>query len=112
MVPMEVAMEEQEQQFLLGDEQESRFYTCHVCGDNWLSVKEVKSDGRCTVTFIHQMGMTPQLKRVARVQTPVLIDEGSVEDWEYYFDDEPVAEENWRDELDERRSVLKSVCMN
>ena len=111
MVPMEVAFEEEEAS-LLGQEQESRFYTCHVCGDNWLSLKEMNDQGEYTVTFIHQMGMSPQLKRVAHTQTPVLLQEGTVDDWNYFLDDEQVAEENWRAALNERRDILKSVCMN
>ena len=66
MMPMEVAVEEQGDS-LIDTDQESRFYTCHVCGDNWLSVKEVGDDGDCRITFVHQMGMAPVLKRVAHI---------------------------------------------
>ena len=97
---------------LMGGEQESRFYTCHVCGDNWLSVKETTPDGTCRITFVHQMGTEPQLKRVAQMETPVLIGEDTVEEWTYYFDDDPVGEEDWKERLSDRRDVLKSVCMN
>ncbi|PSQ93569.1 MAG: hypothetical protein BRD52_00900 [Bacteroidetes bacterium SW_4_67_19] len=79
---------------LMGGEQESRFYTCHG------------------ITFVHQMGTEPQLKRVAQMETPVLIGEDTVEEWEYYFDDDPVGEEDWKERLSDRRDVLKSVCMN
>jgi hypothetical protein len=97
---------------LMGGEQESRFYTCHVCGDNWLSVKETTPDGTCRITFVHQMGTEPQLKRVAQMETPVLLGEDSVEEWNYYFDDDPVGEDDWKERLSDRRDVLKSVCMN
>lgn len=97
---------------LMGGEKESRFYTCHVCGDNWLSVKETTPDGSCRITFVHQMGTEPQLKRIAQMQTPVLIGEDTVEEWEYYFDDDPVGEDDWKERLSDRRDVLKSVCMN
>ena len=39
------------------EDHESRFFTCHVCGDNWLSVREDSEDATCHITFIHQMGM-------------------------------------------------------
>ena len=41
----------------LGGEHEARFFTCHVCGDNWLSVKQTDFGGDCRITFVHQMGM-------------------------------------------------------
>ena len=110
MVPMEVALEQEP--YLPQGNQESRFYTCHVCGDNWLSLKEVDEQGECTLTFIHQMGMSPQLKRVAHMQTPVLIQDETVRDWEYFLDDEQVGEVSWQEALDERRDILKSICTN
>jgi hypothetical protein len=97
---------------LVGGEQESRFYSCQVCGDNWLSVKEKSAGGECTLTFVHQMGTSPTLKRVAHMSNHVVISEDSVEEWEYYLGDEPIPEERWHDKLSDRRDVLKSVCMN
>ena len=107
---MEVALEEES--YLPQENQESRFYTCHVCGDNWLSLKEVDEEGECTLTFIHQMGMSPQLKRIAHMQTPVLIQGETVNDWEYFLDDEQIGETSWQETLDERRDTLKSICTN
>jgi hypothetical protein len=112
MVPMELHMEDAEELDVLNGDKESRFYTCHVCGDNWLSIKETELDGDCQITFIHQMGMEPQLRRIAHVDTPVVINENTVDHWEYYVDDEVVAEDEWRDVLDQRRNILKSICTN
>jgi hypothetical protein len=71
--PMQVVLDADEHEIdhLLGEEQESRFYSCQVCGDNWLTVKEKTADGNCTVTFVHQMGTSPVLKRVAHCSVPV-----------------------------------------
>ena len=96
---------------LTNGEQESRFYSCHVCGDNWLAVKEQEIEG-CQVTFIHQMGMAPVLKRVAHMQTHIVINESTVENWKYYLDDEMIDEVAWLAKLNDRRQVLKSVCSN
>jgi len=95
-----------------GDEQDSRFFTCHVCGDNWLSVREDAEDATCHITFIHQMGMAPVLKRVAHMATHIVLNESTVESWEYFLDDEQVEEEVWLAKLSGRRKVLKSVCSN
>lgn len=113
-MPMQVILEDDaddELDDLLGGEQESRFYSCQVCGDNWLSVKE-KSAGECTITYVHQMGTSPVLKRVAHMTNAIVIDDENVEEWEYYVGDEPVQEDEWHDTLSDRRDVLKSVCMN
>jgi len=104
--------DEFETEDLLDDDQESRFYSCQVCGDNWLTVKETTPDGECTITFVHQMGTSPVLKRVAHMSNSIVVDEENVDEWEYYLGDEPVAEDRWRDKLEDRRDVLKSTCMN
>ena len=112
MVPMHVVNEdEEENDAVLGEEQESHFYTCQVCGDNWLTVKETAADD-CQITFIHQMGMQPVLKRVARMQTPVLLQKSTVDHWDYYLDDELVEKEAWQSRLTDRRKILKSICSN
>ncbi len=90
---------------------ETRFYTCRVCGDNWLSVRESYM-GDHTVTFVHQMGMTPELKRVAHIEPPQASQSPSIDYWEYYLDDEEVSPEAWHDQLVTRRRVLKSICSN
>lgn len=93
------------------DEQESRFYSCHVCGDNWLSVRV--SDGSDTrITFVHQMGMQPMLKRTAHVPMPFLGSDQAVERWDYFVGDDAVGEDEWRELLARRRFVLRSVCTN
>jgi hypothetical protein len=104
--------EEEEVEHLLGEEQESRFYSCQVCGDNWLSVKEKTADGQCTITFVHQMGTSPVLKRVAHMDNPVVVSDDHVEEWEYYKGDELVAEAEWQNILDDRRETLKATCVN
>lgn len=114
LTPMQVVIDDQSDEMdeLLGDEQESRFYSCQVCGDNWLSVKEKSADGECTITFVHQMGTSPVLKRVAHMNNPLVVNEDTVDEWEYFLGDEPVGKDEWHDTLSDRRDVLKSVCMN
>ncbi|MFV1981596.1 MAG: hypothetical protein ACC655_10615, partial [Rhodothermia bacterium] len=55
-----------------GDEQ-SRFYSCHVCGDNWLSIRRRGDYGQSKVTFIHQMGVEPVLRRIAHLQAELVL---------------------------------------
>jgi hypothetical protein len=112
LLPMEVQPDDAEA-LDLGplDEHEAQFFTCHVCGDNWLSVREVQA-GDCTITFVHQMGMKPLLKRVAHLSTPVVMTEGTVEHWAYYLGDNEVEEDDWRQRLAKRREVLRSICTN
>lgn len=114
LIPMQVVVDEETDEIseLIGGEQESRFYSCQVCGDNWLAVKETMPDGECTVTYVHQMGTSPVLKRVAHLSNHVVLNDDSVDDWDYYLGDEPVPEDRWHDKLSSRRDVLKSVCMN
>lgn len=94
------------------EDRDSTFYTCQVCGDNWLSVKDVDPSGKCQLTFIHQMGAEPQLKRVASMQTSVVINDGTVENWDYFSGEEQVDEDKWREQLYQRREILKSICCN
>ena len=93
------------------DETEARFFTCHVCGDNWLSVRRVEH-GDCQITFVHQMGLQPLLKRVAHMQSPVVMSNSAVDRWDYLIGDEPVDEDQWREELGDRRLVLRAICSN
>ena len=109
MVPVEVLLDGEEPPTA---EQESRFFTCHVCGDNWLSVKETSHEGNAQVTFIHQMGMEPVLKRIAYLEGPPLVQDDRAEDWVYFIDDEEADEEAWFDRLADRRQMLKSICSN
>jgi hypothetical protein len=111
MIPTDVDVETDDPA-LSATEHESRFFTCHVCGDNWLSVKEIYSEGDSQITFIHQMGMEPVLKRVAHLHSEVGRRDETVDHWEYYMDDEMIAEELWQEKLESRRSVLKSICSN
>lgn len=97
---------------LLGTDQESQFYSCHVCGDNWLSVKETESTGGFKITFVHQMGMSPTLKRVAYMDPVLSAGELGADDWEYFLDDQQVEEHSWRQKLVNRRKILKSICSN
>ena len=108
---MEVAIEDGDGH-LYGEEQESRFYSCHVCGDNWLSLKETNDEGNCTVTFVHQMGMSPTLKRIAHMQTPVVLKDDTVDGWHYFVGEEETDQDSWRKELKDRRFELRSMCMN
>jgi hypothetical protein len=113
--PMQVVFEDEDDDApseLLGEEQESRFYSCQVCGDNWLSVKETTADGECTITFVHQMGTSPVLKRVAHMTNSIVVDDDNVEEWEYYLGDEPIDEDEWEETLSDRRETLKSTCVN
>ena len=109
MVPMEVSLESDE----LDDQNaDSKFYTCHVCGDNWLSVREEEDTGESRVTFVHQMGMSPILKRVAYLRKHVVLQETTIQKWEYFFDDEVIEENRWQEKLASRRKILKSICTN
>jgi hypothetical protein len=112
MLPMELEEAEAEAEGLhLLDEHEARFFTCHVCGDNWLSVRRVEN-GDCRITFVHQMGLQPLLKRTARMSTPVILTEATVEAWEYFMGEDEVDEDAWRGRLDERRQTLRSIASN
>jgi len=79
---MQVVFEEEEENLghLIGEEQESRFYSCQVCGDNWLSVKEKTADGDCSIMFVHQMGTSPVLKRVAHMDNAIVVSDDNVEE--------------------------------
>ena len=112
MLPMELEEAEAEAEGLhLLNEHEARFFTCHVCGDNWLSVRRVEN-GDCRITFVHQMGLQPLLKRTARMTTPVVLTEATVEQWEYFLGDDAVDEDDWRERLDQRRQTLRSIASN
>ncbi|MFP4228690.1 MAG: hypothetical protein ACLFTE_07675 [Salinivenus sp.] len=112
--PMQVVLDEENEEVhhVLGEEQESRFYSCQVCGDNWLSVKEKTAEGDCTITFVHQMGTSPVLKRVAHMDNPIVVSDENVEAWEYYKGEKQIGEDEWRDTLSDRRETLKATCMN
>lgn len=110
MLPMEIEADEAEE-MELSDDQEARFYTCHVCGDNWLTVRRVEN-GECKITFVHQMGLQPVLRRTAVMTTPIVLSEQTVDHWAYYLGEDEVDEERWLDRLDERRRVLRSICSN
>ncbi len=110
MAPMEVSVSESnELEVVQGD---SKFYSCHVCGDNWLSVRENEAAGESRVTFVHQMGISPILKRIAFFQRDDILQDATVDKWEYYFDDEEIDETEWQEKLENRRRVLKSICTN
>jgi len=111
--PMQVVFDEDDDvDDLIGEDQESRFYSCQVCGDNWLTVKETSTSGECTITFVHQMGTSPVLKRVAHMSNSIVVNEENVDEWEYFLGDEPVEEDEWEDRLSDRRDTLKSTCVN
>ncbi len=95
-----------------GDGEQSRFYSCHVCGDNWLSIRRFDDLGQSKVTFIHQMGVEPILRRIAHLQAELVLNDRTVDRWEYYLDDDEVAEGEWLDRLEDRRKVLKAICSN
>ena len=114
MIPIEVAIEEDpgDLSALLDHEPESRFYTCHVCGDNWLSVTEQEGGGQCKITLVHQMGMSPVLKRITHTHTLVFRKDEPAADWTYFLDDQEIDQEVWLDKLSKRRQVLRAICMN
>jgi hypothetical protein len=125
MVPMEVELPEAEEEqdgqqeeeeldldLTQDSEQESQFYTCQVCGDNWLSIKVEDKGGDTEITFIHQMGIQPVLKRVAHMTTHIVLNEDTVAHWVYYLGEEEVEENDWHEQLEERRQMLKSICCN
>ena len=114
MIPMDVALEEDPDEIaaLYDQEPESRFYTCHVCGDNWLSVKEQEGAGQCKITFVHQMGMSPVLKRIAHTRAVFVRTEETTQDWTYFLDDQEIDQEVWLEKLSKRRRVLRAICTN
>jgi hypothetical protein len=93
-------------------QEESRFYSCHVCGDNWLSIRRLDTEGDCKITFIHQMGVQPVLRRVAHVETEIVVADDKVRSWEYFLDETEVEEGEWLGRLADRRKVLKAICTN
>lgn len=94
------------------ESEESRFYSCHVCGDNWLSIRKLDPAGDAKITFIHQMGVQPILRRVAHVTPEIAPAEEAVQHWEYYLDEVEVEEGEWLGRLADRRKVLKAICTN
>ena len=111
MLPMDLEADETDELDFMTDEHEARFFPCHVCGDNWLSVRRVEG-GDCRITFVHQMGLQPLLKRTATMTTSIVLNEDTVDRWDYFLGDSEVGEGRWRDTLDERRRVLRSICTN
>ena len=111
MLPMDLEADETDELDFMTDEHEARFFTCHVCGDNWLSVRRVEG-GDCRITFVHQMGLQPLLKRTATMTTSIVLNEDTVDRWDYFLGDSEVGEGRWRDTLDERRRGLRSICTN
>ena len=107
---MEVSVAEEDEVKDAGSD--STFYSCHVCGDNWLSVREDETEGDTRVIFVHQMGMSPVLKRIAFLQRDDVLQDTTVDKWEYYFDDEEIEENTWQEKLLNRRKILKSICTN
>ncbi len=114
MIPMEVAIEEdsKDASALFEQEPESRFYTCHVCGDNWLSVKEHEGVDHYKITLVHQMGMSPVLKRIAHTRAFMTRHEEPTGKWTYFLDDQEIDQEVWHDKLSKRRRVLRAICTN
>src|SRR5690554_1576361 len=116
VVPMDVIVENEDEiedvDELFSTDQDSQFYSCHVCGDNWLSVRETESGGGFKVTFVHQMGMAPTLKRIAYLAGGTDAYDLSDEEWEYFLDDQQVEATSWRQKLSNRRQILRSICSN
>lgn len=113
MVPLDVEVDMSElDEAPFSPDAESKFYSCHVCGDNWLTVKEEETEGDYQITFVHQMGMQPTLKRIGHMPTPVIVSENAVDYWEYFLDGEPIDEDIWHKKLTLRRKILKSICSN
>ncbi|MEM8599837.1 MAG: hypothetical protein AAGF99_07950 [Bacteroidota bacterium] len=97
---------------VLDADPDARFYSCHVCGDNWLAVRTTPpAKARAIVTFIHQMGLTPTLKRIAYLH-PRLNAHDEVERWVYFRDDDEIDEAEWTAHLLRRRRTLRSICTN
>lgn len=111
MVPMKVQVKG-EDVTLPGGKQESLFYTCHVCGDNWLSIKETAAYGESRIIFIHQMGISPLLKRVASLEEDQATARQDVGHWSYFLGDDEISEGQWKEKLEDRRRMLKSICTN
>lgn len=100
------------QVLLLGGEHESRFFTCHVCGDNWLVVRITLAGGGTRITFIHQMGIEPTLRRCTNLTSPTQLMQVDALAWDYFLGDDVVPEGEWLAVLRQRRLVLRSTCSN
>jgi hypothetical protein len=109
LVPMDVE-EIEINDHVIDADPDARFYSCHVCGDNWLAVRTADA-ATATLTFIHQMGLTPTLKRVAHLHTPAATRD-EVDHWAYYRDDDEIDESEWKEHLTRRRRTLRSICTN
>jgi hypothetical protein len=112
MLPVDVVLDPEEAEPMPAKDQESRFFSCHVCGDNWFSLKETDQSGCCHITYIHQMGVAPLLKRVVSIDTSIGADDINVDLWDYYLGETQVPVNQWLAQLDERRRTLKSICSN
>ena len=58
------------------------------------------------------MGVAPTLKRIAHMQTRLVLKDNAVHEWEYFIDDQAIDEEVWKDTLKDRRDILRSICSN
>jgi hypothetical protein len=113
IVPVAVEAERLDRHALrLGGDHESRFFTCHVCGDNWLVVRVTVAGGGTRITFIHQMGMEPTLRRCTNLSSPVQVMETGTHMWDYFLGEDAVAEGEWLALLQRRRLLLRSSCSN
>ena len=110
VLPLDVSAENGEGAF--EDADEAHFYTCQVCGDNWLSIKRNPLGGDCELTFVHQTNVEPLLRRTATMSNAVVMTERSVDHWSYFLGDDEVEETDWRAQLVERRRLLKAACTN
>lgn len=112
MVPIDVLVEQEDLEQLPSASHESVFFSCHVCGDNWFSLKETDPEGSCQITYIHQMGVAPLLKRVVHIDTNIGVEDINVDLWDYYLGETQVPVQQWLAQLDQRRRTLKSICSN
>jgi hypothetical protein len=58
------------------------------------------------------MGIQPTLKRVAHMDTSIVLAESTVDRWDYFAGDEAVDEDDWQAQLARRRHLLRAICTN
>lgn len=95
------------------DARELVVFACRVCGDNWLCVEHEEPGEDARITFVHQLGSRPSLKRVLVGRETSALRRGSeIGEWTYLIDDEPVSRRRWSRKLRARRRLLRAMLNN
>lgn len=90
--------------------EESVFYTCFVCGDNWTSSKVTEEDAE--IVFVHQIDWFPLLRREIQLPSVTLVNDVDDEDWDYYLGSKNIEQKKWFNVLKRRRDEIKASLVN